>query len=1250
MKCKLGILTASTILAIIAVFWLILPVDQSAPVSVSIMAISSPRELQSELVRQQRDAEPGSPEAERISRAIANAHRRIAGKKERAENPSAFLEALAAIKTAHDGTVYAPNYLVDQLEHARQRRTLKKGGSRTAIEWTERGPGNINGRARAVIADAADASGNTWFAASVGGGVWKTTDAGATWQNKTPDLTTLSTTTLAQCASDPDVMYVGTGMGYGRIADLSGSGIWKSTDHGETWFQLESTANGELLDAINRIVVDPDDADNVLVCSNDAYTSISPRGGIRISGIFRSTDGGGSWTQVYDPDSALGTATDNRIQQIIANPGNFRTLYASVNEVGVIKSTDGGRTWFVSADDFALPDEIGIGEGSYRGVGTRIELAISPTDTARLYAAVDRISEAADLYMSMDAGGSWILMEDTGDDFNWFNVWGRAGPWVYSAGWFDNTIIVHPFDPNIVYVGGIHLHRITINEAHLTRTMVALTWMTAESFLDPTIIHVDQHFLATIPVDETTGSFRMLVANDGGVAHSPDNGVTWTQHPGMGTMQFYGMDKKPGENVYIGGTQDNGSVMSQDNPDANSAWRRVLGGDGGEPLWHYTNPSLLMGGTQVGNLYRSENGGEAWARVPETTSEASPFVYKLATNKSDPDMVFTICSDGVWRSDDFGLTWTLTSIPDNWVGYRPFDNVEVSQADPQVVWISSSLKEVPSIPSALPWPSTVVPQERGGVHVSTDGGLSFTEVSQNIPANMTEPSGIGTHPADLATAYLLFAAPGNPKVLRTTDLGQTWEDISGFESGGGTSDNGFPDVSVFSLIVMPYDTDIIWAGTEIGLFISENGGESWDLADNGCPQVSIFQLSIVDDQVLVSTYGRGLWTASIPELSGYKPPVVTKVPRVRLSQHPTGYLRAAVELRSPYDSTVVRLNGQWAVTIGATHTAMDTALMMPILEAGRAEATVTSYKDGRVYATPDIALDVFQLGEVQANFATRLNTSGAADNFIGEGFVIQTPDGFESQAIHSPHPYEPNSGYSYMLRLPIQVAESNAYLHFHEIVLIEEGVDEHYTQANFFDYVIVEGSADGMNWEPLVEGYDSRADPDWSAAYRSGLDAGLNSSTRGDPSLYRNRSIDLSDTFESGETIFIRFRLYADSGAEAWGWAVDNIAIQRPAYELDDPDNILKEGFSLAQNYPNPFNEGTAIGFELLIETDVTLAIFDLAGREVSRLVDGPLEARYHEYTWWGVSAHGTRVPSGIYFALLSSQGTSRSIKMVLLK
>jgi len=471
---------------------------------------------------------------------------KLSRKKRLSENPEAFLEGLAAIKTTKEGKTYRAGYKTTELNKAR--RFLKKPGE--ILPWIERGPGNVSGRARAILVDPDDPAKNTWFVATVGGGIWKTTDAGQSWQNKTPMLTTLSTTCMAMAASNHDVIYAGTGMGYGRIVDLAGSGIWKSTDRGETWQQLATTANGQLLQAINRIVVDPNNENIVLACSNDGFSYLATKEGERKSGIFRSTDGGASWTQIFDPDPVLGTETDNRIQQIIANPKNFNTLYASVNEVGVIKSTDAGKTWFVSADNFALPQDVGTGGNTYQGISIRSELAISPTDTARLYAAVERRYGTADLYMTKDAGASWILVNDTGTDPNWFSGWGISGAdGAYTAGWFDNTIEVHPYDENIVFIGGVELYRTDINPGNDTRT----TRIVGQHYAQvPTVswVHGDHHWLSMIPVNQSTGQFRILNANDGGIAVSNDGGQSWQQITGMGSTQFYGVDKKPSEDVY----------------------------------------------------------------------------------------------------------------------------------------------------------------------------------------------------------------------------------------------------------------------------------------------------------------------------------------------------------------------------------------------------------------------------------------------------------------------------------------------------------------------------------------------------------------------------------------------------------------------------------------------------------------------------------------------------------------------------
>ena len=644
-------------------------IPDSRPVFTGII---TPEEMQTQILERLSAIDPDSPEAAELRRTLAKVRSKAFGYAP-AENPGAFLEGLAEVKTTSEGSTYTIGYRKGELAKAIARRDEIKGRSSLAGEllpWVERGPGNVSGRARAVAIDPSDPASNTWFVATVGGGVWKTTDAGTTWQNKSPDMTTYTAMTIAIAQSNPSVIYVGTGMGYGRVADITGSGVWKSTDKGETWEQLQSTANGQVLEAINRIIVDPEDENVVLLCSNNSFAHLFADEGdpTRTSGIFRSTDGGASWNQVFDPTGALPSNTDNRIQQIIATPGDFNVQYAAVNEVGVLKSTDAGMTWTISANNFALPSDIGTPAGGWTGlagISVRTELAISETDPNRVYAAVERPRGIADLFMSTNAGASWAVVNDNGNDPNWFNAFGVSGatPGAYTAGWFDNTITVSPYDENEVIVGGVNIYKITVNPSTNTRSTVPIAWWTGNTLGIP-FAHADHHFLVTIPVDQSTNTYRIINANDGGIAFSTDAGATWTQsRGGMGTTQFYGVDKKPG---------GEGMPMSEEhkimghgyrptNADITTPWTFTVGGDGFEAVWNYNNPNELLASQQFGNVFRSTNGGANWTLIPSAKVNGGQFITKLANSKTDPEMVYTIGPFGVGRSDDFGLTWRFYS-------------------------------------------------------------------------------------------------------------------------------------------------------------------------------------------------------------------------------------------------------------------------------------------------------------------------------------------------------------------------------------------------------------------------------------------------------------------------------------------------------------------------------------------------------------------------------------------------------------
>ncbi|MBN2757095.1 MAG: T9SS type A sorting domain-containing protein [Bacteroidales bacterium] len=367
-------------------------------------------------------------------------------------------------------------------------------------------------------------------------------------------------------------------------------------------------------------------------------------------------------------------------------------------------------------------------------------------------------------------------------------------------------------------------------------------------------LHPDHHSINIIPTG--SGNFIWVDGNDGGIGVSYDNGTTLDQIPtNYITTQFYGVAKNPQANEYIGGMQDNGTWQSAVGEEASSTsdYFFRIGGDGFECLWHATDPNLMLGSVYNNSIRRSANKGSSWAYPSGITSGDGPFITRLSASKENPDMVFAVGGTGIYKSINFGSTWTKKSILTNWVnanGVTSSHNIEVSLANGKIVWAGGGMATSNGLQ----------------VQVSSNYGESFTAVPNYSTVDMNAyTSGIATHPTDPNTAYVLFSLSEKPKVLRTTDLGQTWTDISGFGTGT-VSTNGFPDVVTHCLLVMPYDANTIWVGTDIGLFESTDNGTTWHIADNGLPPVSVYDMQIVGNQVVIATHGRGIWSVDIAEI------------------------------------------------------------------------------------------------------------------------------------------------------------------------------------------------------------------------------------------------------------------------------------------------------------------------------------------------------------------------------------------------
>ena len=1308
-------------------------------------------------------------------------------------HPDLYAEWNRGVRTGYGQTKpgYEYNYKVKALLKAQNLTSTREFGKRTVtnqqIDWQSRGPGNVGGRTRGVIIDPTDPTYNTWFVGSVGGGVWKTTDAGTTWENLTEDLPNLATSTLAMSPANPDIIYAGTGEGFGNVDQIDGSGIWKSTDRGVTWEQLASTANSPEFENITRIIIDPSNPDvivfGVAAGFNDANAT---------NGVYKSIDGGVTVTKVFETGGFA-------VEHIIANPKNFNTQYATVNANGAFKSTDAGDSWFAANNGLA-------------GVA-RTEIAISPVDTSKLYiSAQGGAAGGSTLYKTTDGGASWLSANDPN---------GNVG-WLGGQGWYDNTIAVHPYRDDVVFVGGIRMWRLdplsgqdsvntvtgvnldnlasiplsfvnfggqfagggidlggnfhglptglTIDDftsievrfgpgktqkghrflfapgfqypfqdyvdvpfevwdtdnnvqlmvswrddenngvyeledrpsdldgsgidreyifvhavpydsdnpdTNITQTAgqaykniyamwpeappgagvvnldsltadatIGLTWgtvitnrVTTSAVTPPgSGVHVDHHNIVVIPNDPTNDRFRIVNANDGGVYFSDDNGATWTNTlNSYVTTQYYGADKMNGADRYIGGMQDNGTWFSPEGANAATQYFFAIGGDGYESIWHYNNPNKLMGGFQFNGIMRSLDGGQTFnnantaSGMTDTGSGNAPFFTKIANSKQDPDLAFLVGASGVWRTDNFGASWNLTPMTGGgWNGTSSFSQVVVSLVNPQVVWAGRNM--TPASPA----------------YVSTDGGFTFNQTtvySDPTLGPIGRFSGFDTHPTDDSTAYALFGVANRAKILRTTDLGQTWEDISGFDEGGGVSTRGFPDVVVHSLLVMPHNTDIIWAGTEIGIFESTDNGASWAFHNEGFPAVAAYEMKVVNDQVVVATHGRGIWSGTVPELAGYEPPPALLAPRFReVAGGAGGIVSVNLVLPSLYDSSYIMLDTTAFQALGANATPVDSSFQLMIPTEGLANfaLSVVSYKDGQFLRSNPNNITVFPLAEAVVTYTNDFAEN--ADDFVANGIAFDTLAGFSSGALHSPHPHGTNQDFTTILSIPIVVASENATIVYDDIAIIEPGnPGTVFGDPTFWDFVIVEGSNDnGTSWVPLADGYDARADSVWLDAYNNG--------TPGDSSMFRTQTVDLLNTYSPGDEVIIRFRLFSDPAAVGWGWAIDNIKIQEDAVVGIEDNPQIPVTYSLDQNYPNPFNPTTTIRYQLPEAGDVKINIYNILGQQVRTLVNTRQNAGSYSMVWDGRDRAGQSVASGMYIYRMESGNFVQQRKMMLIK
>jgi photosystem II stability/assembly factor-like uncharacterized protein len=705
---------------------------------------------------------------------------------------------------------------------------LYSDGTRTnpafrALRWRLVGPFR-GGRSVAVTGDPTRPL--VFYFGAVNGGVWKTTNAGTSWRNITDGKTDISSVGAIEVApSDPNVIYVGTGEAEPREDLTYGTGMYKSTDGGESWQHLGLTDTHQ----IGRVAVDPSNANRVFVAAlGHAF------GPNRERGVYRTLDGGATWKQVLSLNDSTGAI------DVVINPSNPRIIFASMwkfqrtpwsmeaggGRSGVWKSMDGGDTW----------SEITFNQGLPSGLLGKICLAMSAADPNRVYASIEATGDKGGIFRSDNLGERWTRVN--GDQK--FGV--RA--------WYYSRITADQMNADVVYTMNLDTHK-SIDGGS--------TWSSVDA-----VPHGDTHALW---VDPRNGQ-RMISGNDGGAHVSLDGGETFSPSLNQPTAQFYHVttDRQFPYRIY-GAQQDNSTVSIASRSDygriRESDWWSVAGCENAHIAIDPRDPNITYGGCYMGSLSRHDrrtqqerdvsvvmrnyDGIEA-GKVPERFQWTFPILF----SPHDPTVLYTT-SQHVWRTTTEGQRWERIS-PD------------LTRAEPRTLgpsggpitkdmtgteWYATifAFAESP-VQKGLLWAGS----DDGLMHVSRDAGATWTKVTPPQLGPFTRISTIDPSPHAAGTAYVAANRyqqdDFRPYVLKTTDFGATWRVIT----------SGMP-LGAYTRAVRedPRKRGLLYAATEIGVWVSLNDGESWQPLQQNLPRVSVRDIHVHDDDVIVATHGRAFW-------------------------------------------------------------------------------------------------------------------------------------------------------------------------------------------------------------------------------------------------------------------------------------------------------------------------------------------------------------------------------------------------------
>jgi photosystem II stability/assembly factor-like uncharacterized protein len=664
-----------------------------------------------------------------------------------------------------------------------------------------------------------------YYVAVASGGVWKTENGGVTFTPLFDSQPVYSTGVVTLSPHNYDEVWVGTGENNGQRSVAYGDGVYKSMDGGKSWKNMGLKESNH----IGSIIVDPEDPNRVYVAAMGPLWS---EGGER--GVYISDDGGESWRNTLEIDEHTG------VSQIVQHPDNPNVLFAAAYQrrrhvftyfgggpgSALYKSTDRGETWVKSQRGFPGGD---LG---------RIGLAISPANPDITYAIVEAAGDKGGFYKSTDMGASWQR---------------QSG---YStSGLYYQEIIADPVDPDRVYSMNTYMQY--TDDGGKTFQAVGEGYK-----------HVDNHALWIDPEDPE----HLLAGCDGGIYESYDRASTWHYKPNLPVTQFYKValdNDEPFYNIY-GGTQDNFSMGGpsrtiSENGIANHEWYMTHGGDGFESQVDPKNPDIVYAQSQYGGLVRYDrSSGEELGIKPMAREGENAYRWNW-----DAPLHVSVHEDGriyfaankLFRSDDRGDSWEVIS-----------DDLtrQINRNELPVMGRIWGMDAVAKHQSTSPYGTIVafhesplneeiliVGTDDGLIQITTDGGDTWREVD-NIPGvpERTYVNFVLASQHDPSTMYAAFNhhkyGDFKPYVYKSTDMGNTWEAIQ-----GNLPEKG----SAYSLAEDHESEDLLFVGTEFGVFFTAEGGNTWKQLKGGLPTIAVRDMAIHprEDDLVLATFGRGFY-------------------------------------------------------------------------------------------------------------------------------------------------------------------------------------------------------------------------------------------------------------------------------------------------------------------------------------------------------------------------------------------------------